>query len=266
MKESPLVREFVETGKSESCPVIDTHAHFGPVQGIYFPNVTAEAMIRTMDRCGVTKLVFSSHAALTDPRRGNPLSREVCGKYPERLHAYCGVNPNYPDMVEEGIRAFPDCDEFIGFKFLSSYHQYPLTGDNCTPVFEYADANKCVILAHTWGGNAYCGPKHAEEVVRKYPDLKLLMGHSCSGDWDDACRIARDYPNAYLELTGVYHHRGVLEKMCEVAGSHKITFGTDLPWFDPHYGIGCVLFSHITDDDVHNILHRNAERIFGWPS
>ena len=57
---------------------------------------------------------------------------------------------------------------------------------------------------------------------------------------------------------------GVIEEMCKRVGSHKITFGTDLPWFDPHYGIGCVLFAHITDDDIHNILHRNAERIFGW--
>ena len=30
----------------------------------------------------------------------------------------------------------------------------------------------------------------------------------------------------------------------------------------PYYEIGCVLYSRITDDDRHNILHRNAERLF----
>ena len=30
----------------------------------------------------------------------------------------------------------------------------------------------------------------------------------------------------------------------------------------PHYGIGCVLFSRISDAARHAILHENAERIF----
>jgi predicted TIM-barrel fold metal-dependent hydrolase len=38
-------------------------------------------------------------------------------------------------------------------------------------------------------------------------------------------------------------------------------FGTDLPWFDPHYTTGCILFARISDDDRHNIFHRNPERI-----
>ncbi|NOZ20554.1 MAG: amidohydrolase family protein [Planctomycetes bacterium] len=262
--DSPLVREFMETGKCESCPVIDTHAHFGPFQGIYFPNVTAEDMIATMDRCGVKKLVFSSHASLIDPRRGNPISLDTCRKYPGRLYAYWSINPNYPELIPDDLSKFPFIEEFVGFKFLPSYHQYSITDKNCQPVFEYANANKCIVLCHTWGGNLYNGPQQVEEIVGKYPDMTFLMGHSLSGAWEDAFRIAKEHPNAYLELCGIYHHGGVIEQMCGQVGSHKITFGTDLPWFDPHYGIGCVLFSHIGDEDIHNILHRNAERIFGW--
>jgi predicted TIM-barrel fold metal-dependent hydrolase len=40
-----------------------------------------------------------------------------------------------------------------------------------------------------------------------------------------------------------------------------VLFGTDLPWFDPLYAIGCICFSRITDDDRRDILHRNAERL-----
>jgi len=57
--------------------------------------------------------------------------------------------------------------------------------------------------------------------------------------------------------------RGVIEAFVEAVGSERILFGTDLPWFDPHYGIGCILMSRITDDDRRNILHRNAERLYG---
>jgi predicted TIM-barrel fold metal-dependent hydrolase len=69
----------------------------------------------------------------------------------------------------------------------------------------------------------------------------------------------------YLELTAAYSVRGSLEIMCEVAGSSKITFGTDHPWFNPHYGIGCILSAYMTDEDRRNILYRNAQRLFGLP-
>jgi len=61
---SPIAQEFLETGRCASCPVIDCHGHFGPYQGIYFPNVTPEAMIGTMDRAGVLFVVSSDRKSV----------------------------------------------------------------------------------------------------------------------------------------------------------------------------------------------------------
>jgi predicted TIM-barrel fold metal-dependent hydrolase len=55
---------------------------------------------------------------------------------------------------------------------------------------------------------------------------------------------------------------GIIEEMVNGAGSEKILFGTDLPWYSPHYAAGAVLYSRISEEDIHNIFHRNAERIF----
>ena len=43
----------------------------------------------------------------------------------------------------------------------------------------------------------------------------------------------------------------------------KIIYGEDLPWFDPAYGIGRVLFAHIDDEAKTNILRNNILRILG---
>ena len=51
--------------------------------------------------------------------------------------------------------------------------------------------------------------------------------------------------------------------MVDAVGSQKVLFGTDLPWFEEHFGIGCVVLAHISDEDRRNILYRNAERLFG---
>ena len=69
------------------------------------------------------------------------------------------------------------------------------------------------------------------------------------------------HPNVYLELTAVHDANGVYEMMVEAGCSAKMLYGTDLPWFDPHYVIACALFARISDEDRHNILHRNAERL-----
>ena len=57
--------------------------------------------------------------------------------------------------------------------------------------------------------------------------------------------------------------RGIVEQFVSELGSERVVFGTDFPWFDYHYYIGAVLGADITDDDRHNILHRNAEKLLG---
>ena len=59
------------------------------------------------------------------------------------------------------------------------------------------------------------------------------------------------------------HVNGLIEYMVETAGSHKVVFGSDLPWYSQHYHAGAVLFARISDEARHDILHRNAERLLG---
>jgi len=57
------------------------------------------------------------------------------------------------------------------------------------------------------------------------------------------------------------HVNGLVEYMVETAGSEKVVFGSDLPWYSQHYHAGAVLFAHISDEARHDILHGNAERL-----
>jgi len=259
---SDLAREFWEQGRSESCPIYDMHGHMGTWPAIYFPRGDVESMIGTMDECGVRMLVFSHHTALLAPNLGNRLSVEAVRRYPDRLRAYCAVNPNYPEQLEADLATFEaHRDVYVGFKFLSPYHGVSFADERCRPAWEYADEHELLVLCHTWGGDELCGPAVVRQIAQAYPHVKLLMGHSCHGDWDAAVQLVRDFPNLYLELTGLFDDGGVVDKFVREAGSDRVLFGTDLPWFDPHYGIGVVLSAHISDDDRHNIFHRNAERL-----
>jgi hypothetical protein len=97
--------------------------------------------------------------------------------------------------------------------------------------------------------------------VEKHPQVRFLMGHSCLAEWEEAAALATGFPHVYCELTAVFECRGALELFVERGASRRMLFGTDLPWFSPLHGIGCVLSAEITDEDRRNILHRNAQEL-----
>lgn len=261
---SPLAREFWEFGKSASCPIYDMHGHMGPFHSIYFPRPEPPDMIRTMDACGVRMLVFSHHLALLAPDVGNAASVAAVRRFPDRLRAYCAMNPNYPEQIAADLASFDaHRDIYVGLKFLSDYHKVALTDPRCQPAWEFADARGLLVLAHTWRDSSFDGPPVVRKIAALYPRVKFLLGHSLHDDWDAAVALAKDFPNVYLELTAVFDDRGPLEKFCGEVGSHRLLFGTDLPWFDPHQAIGALLSAEITDEDRHNICHRNAEKLLG---
>lgn len=273
--EGRITREFVAHGRVDDCPVIDTHAHFGPYVAIYFPRHRPERVLHTLDGCNVRWLIMSGHAALVDTQRGNREIAEVVAAHPDRIRGYWVINPNYPEQMARDLDGFAaeqatvgrssTVPAFVGFKFHPSQHGVALTDDRYRPALEYADARALPVLVHTWAGQGMCSYAEVAQVAERHPNVRLLMGHAGYGDWVDSAKVARDHEHVYLELTAAYSVRGALEIMIEHAGSEKILFGTDHPWFDPRYGIGCILSAYMTDEDRRNILYRNAQRLFGLP-
>ena len=258
---SPIAREYLETGRCVTCPVIDLHAHYGHYQGIFMPNHDPAQMIATMDRCGVEAIVSSGHTALADMVRGNAEIAAVSERHKGRWYAYLTYNPNYPDEGREEIERYESRSTYVGIKLHPSGHSYPITGDRFKPVLEFAASRRLIVLTHTWGKSAYDRPELLAQVAERYPQIDFLAGHSGHGEFDKCMEVAREYANVYLELTAVYAVRGVIEQMVETTGAHKIVFGCDLPWFDPHYAIGCVAMAHISENARRAILRENALRL-----
>ncbi|MBN1583039.1 MAG: amidohydrolase family protein [Anaerolineae bacterium] len=263
---SPLTYAFWEYGRVDDCPIFDTHAHYGPFSGIYFPDRgEVDAMLAVMERVGIRIALVSGHAALIDPARGNEIVAGLVAAHPGRFRGYLVANPNYPQQIARDLGDFAQWQArgFVGFKIHPSSHKYSLTGDNYRPLFEFANARRIPLLSHTWGADGLCGTKQVREIVSTYRSMPFLAGHACYDDWDAAIALAARHDNLYLELTAAYAYNGLLERMVAGMGAHKIMFGNDLPWFDSMYAVGCVLSARITDDDRRAILYRNAEQLFG---
>ena len=263
MKTAVSLRErFFRHGRLDDCPIVDVHGHMGPLQGARLPYPTPEAMIAAMDRAGVRLTMFCHHDTLFIPEVANRVGIAAVRRFPDRFRAYCGVNPNWPEDLRREVDSFDDFrDVFVGFKLLADYHRIAISDARYAPAWEKADAEGLLVLLHTWGGSAFNGPDEVARCAERYPNARILMGHSCHGAWSAAAALARDHANVYCELTAVLDDRGAVEILVNGAGSEKVVFGTDTPWFNHHHYIGALLGADLTDEDRRNILYRNAERL-----
>lgn len=257
---SKLAQEFVETGRL-SVPFIDAHTHMGPMYGVWLPHAELPKMIAFMDKENIESIVSAPHNALFDPLARNNEIVEAMAAYPDRVYGYYAVNPNYIELFAAELDTFDNTPGYVGFKLLPDYHKYPLTGDKLDKIYEFANERGVMLLSHTWGGSLYNAPRQVDEVAKKYPNIRILMGHSAPGETDAAIELATKYPNVYLELCDTGRLSGVIAKMVRKVGSEKVVFGTDFPWYDPNYMLGSVLFSGIGDEDILNIVVNNARRL-----
>jgi uncharacterized protein len=283
---SPIAQEYMETGRSDSCPIIDLHGHVGRFNSCYLPSGTTKRMLESAKRAGVRLMVCSHSVALTlDVERGNALMQEVIDEHPDRFLGYWVINPNYPEIVASDLDNFHRTRGFVGLKFWSDYHLVPLTSPLYARALEFADDHALLVKAHTWGYSPYDSPDLLGEIAERYPRARFLMAHAGFGEWDTSARIARELPNVYIDLTSVPNSHdyslmpggsmmprsgaseptinGIIEYFVEACGSRKVVFGSDLPWYSQHYHAGAILFARISDEARHDILHRNAERLLG---
>ena len=280
---SPIAREYMATGRSASCPIIDLHGHLGALGSGYLPSAPLEKMRASLARCGVVRIVCAPHAALFgDVNAGNALMQRTIDAHPRQFLGYWAINPNYPEALSEGLARIPPGARLRGLQAASRLsHLFP--GGRALR----SRSGLCSRAAVT-GAGAHLGRQPLQLTAADSPRWRaaiqqatFLMGHSGYGDWQGATQVAHELDNVYLELTAVYvaHDftmqpsgsgtplplqsclsvNGVIEYMVSRCTSGKIVYGTDMPWYSPHYAAGAVLFARISDDDRHNILHRNAE-------
>lgn len=258
---SKYAQEFLQNGVLKSVSIIDVHAHMGTVYGTSLSIASADEMIQTMDRENIEMIFCAPHSALFDPGVGNSELELAMDKYPDRIKGYFSFNPNYSQEVLPNIDRVLEHSGYIGFKFLPEYHHYSLVDDGYVKVLEFANYHKLVLLVHTWGGSAYNSTKQVAQILEKYPNIILIMGHSAPGECDLAIDLAKNYEHAYLDLCDIHRHNGIIDKMVDGAGADKVLFGTDIPWYDPNYCLGSILYSAISDDEKYKIICGNARRI-----
>jgi len=247
--------------------VVDAHAHLGPSSGYVMKDQEERGQLRSalraMDRVGVRTCIFSGMQALMGaPAEGNALLERLLQPHAERTSGYFVFNPHYADELAPLLEAAFDGPVFAGFKTLCDYWRVPITDKRFTPMWQFANRHRLPVLSHTWDG-PFDSPALFRDLVRRYPDIPFLLGHSGGGTSGrlEAEALAQEYPNVFLEWCGSFCTPRAWDETLRLVGPARVVFGTDAMAHAFDWEMGRLLSLDAPDEVLVPILGANMRAI-----
>jgi uncharacterized protein len=242
--------------------IIDCHNHIGSWGAFYIPKEgTAESMLESMNNLGIDKVFVTAHSSIgPDYIYGNNIVIDAVKRYPDRFLGYVTVNPNYPENMDDEFNRCFLVEGMRGIKLHPSMHGCSIDYKNNRRAFEVADEKKCPILIHVWGRSDVA---IIDRLASEYADAQFIMGHSGAEQkaMEDAILVSNKRPNVYLDLAVSFAFQGNVEWFVKEAGSKKILFGSDMPFYDPRHTFGRIALAQISDEEKRDVLGLNMKKL-----
>lgn len=209
--------------------------------------------------------------------------------YPEILIGFGSVNlSKSSEYVQEKLDHIERL-KLKGIKLLP-YSQFfnPAENENMEVLFEYCRRTGSPILSHSGCAagpfelvelSQDCRPKCWEPMVKKYPDVPIVLAHFGSysshypGIWfDEAIDLMKKYQNVYADIsaaTYLFDDQEKIKKIRNNIGFEQVLFATDYPG-PLYYGLSLESIVHrikanpfLSEDEKYAIFGGNAKRLLG---
>lgn len=143
------------------------------------------------------------------------------------------------------------------------------------PVWELLAASGTPVVIHAGSGpvrGRHTGPDPVRRVLRRYPDLVLVVAHAGLPDYDAFADLAQEYRNVHLDTTMVGTDftqqfapmpPGYAARLAGLVD--KVVLGTDFPTIPYRYAHQLTALSRLGlgDDWMRAVLWHNGARLMG---
>jgi len=210
---------------------------------------------------------------------------DVVRRHPTR---FIGFHGGDPIGTEVALRALEHSVKELGFRGLKlspAYNGLSLDDPRTLPMYAKAEELDVPVLVHTgWtfvpGSRvAVQNPLLLDEVAETFPQLRLIMGHTGFQWAHETLLLMRKHPNLYGDLAfwdpllPKHFIADVLVWAKKLGVLGRILWGSDYPSSDPAAGVAFYrtlpaytqaqgLDPALTEDDISDVLGRNAMRLF----
>lgn len=230
---------------------------------------TAANMLEEMDRFGVVSSVISP---IEVPIRSRHAYQCCMATQPhERLNFFAAVHPRAFKKHKKLRLDWQLSQGAVGLKYHPEFQFTPPDTKGAFELFEMCSEHNMVILGHS--GSTGTEPKWMQKlsaperyipVIEKFPNLKIILAHTAIIHYEEAIRIAKKYPNVYLETSG--QCIPVLRKVFDEFDRERVLYGSDWTFFPLGVPIARAMaaLEGYPQELKENYFWRNAVRLLGF--
>ncbi|MBL4701652.1 MAG: amidohydrolase family protein [Phycisphaeraceae bacterium] len=255
---TPPADEYVRFGRTgekfEDMQFDDCHAHIGETSAHYYLNDTStDQLIKLMDSFAINQTcIFNLTGIFCQSEPGNDIVTDAVKRYPERIVGFTLVNPHTgpEEMLAELERGYANGHRAV--KLHPSYQGYPENGPNNIDVAcQWVHDHQQLILNHYWGNH-----ENMQRLVETYPNALFITGHTTT----DYADIMKKHDNLYVCSCPLLDPRSC-ERVVDAIGADRFMFGSDMVDLPVAWGLGPILFAHISPKEKDLILGGNLRRL-----
>lgn len=250
--------------------VIDAHLHIGSPAYLYMPSNNSDAVVNLLKKFGVKKAICSTHSSFFTINFGLNELLQILKRYRDFLFGYFVFNPNYDDISLNLLKEHLDNKSIVGIKIHPSWHLCYPDDKRYEKFWDLAQERQLPVLTHSWNPEVanktqkFSNPFLFENIIKKYPDLKLILAHA--GGREDmlykVIDLMEKYENLYVDFAGDVFVPGLIEEYVKKVGSERLLFGTDMPWTDLRFHLAHIFNLDLNENEIKNILGINAIKLF----
>jgi predicted TIM-barrel fold metal-dependent hydrolase len=238
--------------------IFDAHTHVGVNDPDGF-KATAPQIIHALELAGARGVAFPFHEPEGYPAANDAVIADAAAS-DGRLVAFCRVDPNAGDAVQEARRAL-DAGA-CGIKLHPRAEGFSLDEPEVRRVFEVAHDRRLPVLIHAGRGIPALG-SHTVELARSLPDARVILAHCGISDLAWIWRDARELPNLYFD-TSWWSPADVMA-VCALVPPGQILFASDAPYGTPlqhaMFMVRCALQVGLSQDQVRGVMGAQIERL-----
>ena len=279
VRHGPLLNELGLKG------IIDAHAHWFPERVMrkiwdyfdrhYWPvtyRQLPEGRLEWVRRNRVLRFTTLNYAHRPAMAAWlNEWTAEFCARTPAAIP--CGTFYGEPEAAADVRRCIEEY-RFRGFKLHLRVSDMDPTQPQLTPAFEQIEAAGLPVVIHAGSApdpGPYTRPEYIRGLVRRHPQLKVIVAHMGAWDWADYLALAAESPQVYLDTTMVFVGFDACDPVPEdlpqrlEALSHKVLFGSDFPSipYPLSHAVNGIGALPLSPDAKRRILYENAAALFG---
>lgn len=198
-------------------------------------------------------------------RKANELALDFCKASNGLVEMLAYLNPQHDNCEDELRRCLNH--GAIGIKLWVSLIDQNGSFEACFKPLKLAEQFNLPVLIHACNKTEgqLKGELETADVAylaRRFPKVRLIEAHA-GGCWQKDIELVRPLENLYVDISGFYPQRTMVEELVRILGSHRVLFGSDLPLRTLESQASKVVMQNISEQDKGFIFDRNARNVYG---